>query len=29
MGEHELALGMTRYVLELIAEKTEKNTLAE
>ena len=24
MGEHELALGMTRYVLELIAEKTEK-----
>jgi CPA2 family monovalent cation:H+ antiporter-2 len=29
MGEHELALGMTRYVLELIAEKTEKYTLAE
>ncbi|RFC36328.1 MAG: Kef-type potassium/proton antiporter, CPA2 family [Candidatus Nitrotoga sp. LAW] len=29
MGEHELALGMTRYVFELIAEKTEKNTLAE
>lgn len=29
MGEHELALGMTRYVLELIAKKTEKNTLAE
>ena len=29
MGEHELALGMTRYVLELIAEKTEKNTMTE
>ena len=29
MGEHELTLGMTRYVLELIAEKTEKNTVAE
>ncbi|CAG9933517.1 protein of unknown function [Candidatus Nitrotoga arctica] len=28
MSEHELALGMIRYVLELIAE-TEKNTLAE
>ncbi|CAH1906008.1 putative transporter YbaL [Candidatus Nitrotoga sp. HW29] len=24
MGEHELALGMTRYVLELIAEKQKK-----
>ncbi|RFC33395.1 MAG: Kef-type potassium/proton antiporter, CPA2 family [Candidatus Nitrotoga sp. SPKER] len=29
MGEHELALGMTRYILELIAEKSRKNTLAE
>lgn len=29
MGEHELALGMTRCVLELIAEKTKKNTLTE
>ena len=29
MGEHELALGMTRYVLELVAEKTEKNTMTE
>ena len=29
MGEHELALDMTGYVLDLIAKKTEKNTLAE
>ncbi len=29
MGEHELALGMTRYVLERIAKRTEKNTVAE
>lgn len=29
MGEHELALGMTSYVLERIAERTEKNTVAE
>lgn len=29
MGEHELALGMTSYVLERIAERIEKNTVAE
>jgi CPA2 family monovalent cation:H+ antiporter-2 len=29
MGEHELALGMTRYVLELITEKNRENTVAE
>ena len=29
MGEHELALGMTSYVLERIAKKTEKISVTE